>query len=90
MSSNSITKFQVSYGTSKQLLGGEPYLELDKWKMDLGKAIDIFMNKMRENGIVDYKASNIIIRCFKESLEVALLTDGDIQVKLNMMKVVYI
>ena len=42
MNNNCITRFESDYGDSKELLGGGNSLEVDKWKIDIGEAVDIF------------------------------------------------
>lgn len=78
MNNNCITRFESDYGDSKELLGGGNSLEVDKWKIDIGEAVDIFLNEMNKCGMLEYKADNIIIRCWQNSWEIALLSEVEV------------
>lgn len=78
MNNNCITRFESDYGDSKELLGGGNSLEVDKWKIDIGEAVDIFLNEMNKSGMLEYKADNIIIRCWQNSWEIALLSEVEV------------
>lgn len=88
MNSNSIIQFMSSYGTSKVLLGGGQEIKISDWRIDINDAIETATKAIGKEKILKHDKPNVIIRCWANEWEVAVLSSGehkkdDYRIELN-------
>ena len=67
-----IVRSRSTYGTRKELGGGEEELNAENWIIDINEAFDIALTKLDEDHILQYGNSKVVIRCSESFWEFAV------------------